>query len=396
MPVYTVSQVAEYLKEALNRDPLLGDLWVSGEVSNLSRSAAGHIYFTLKDAEAQLRCVMFRTNRDNPTLDNGVAVSAHGRVSFYEVRGELQLYVDIVQPQGLGILHLELERLKRRLEEEGLFEPSRKRPLPPFPQRIGVVTSEYGAVFHDIRNVLERRYPLAEVVFCPAAVQGERAASEIVDALRTLNEEGDVEVIILARGGGSLEELWPFNEEAVARAIYASPTPLISAVGHETDYTIADYVADVRAPTPSAAAELVVPDVTRLRAVVGELQRTAIQSLFLLVTTHRQGLERCLQRLQWHVPDVAGRRQRIDELTGLGWTRLSGVVGRQRERLVSLEQRMAALNPVRVLARGFAVVQRAGTGEVVTRTAQVQSGDSLTVTVSDGAFGAEVKDGAAG
>jgi len=394
MAVYTVAQVAQYLKETLNRDALLADLWVSGEVSNLSRSAAGHTYFTLKDAEAQLRCVMFRNSRGAELLAHGGAVTTHGRISFYEARGDLQLYVDMVQPQGLGVLHLELERLKVRLEEEGLFDPSRKRPLPRFPRRIGVVTSEYGAVFHDICTIIERRYPLVEVVLCPATVQGDGAAVEIVDALRTLDEEAKVDVIILARGGGSLEELWPFNEEGVARAIFGSHTTVVSAVGHETDYTISDYVADVRAPTPSGAAELVVPDARGLQAEVTALQRTALHTLASLVTTQRHQLNAALQRLRWNAPDVARWRQRIDDLTEQGWRWLKTLVERRRERLVGQEQRLGALNPLGVLARGFAVVERRDTGNLVVHRSQVQPGDAIKVTVRDGAFGAEVKDGA--
>ena len=275
MQLFTVTEIAQYLKQSLDRDSQLQDLWVSGEVSNLVRSAAGHAYFTLKDAGAQIRCALFRGGRGAELLTDGGAVNAHGRVSFYENRGQLQLYVDMVQPSGLGALALELERLKTQLDEEGLFDPSRKRPLPLFPKRIGVVTSEQGAVLHDIRNVVERRYPLAELVVCASAVQGDQAVSEVIDALRTLNAEGDIDVIIVARGGGSLEELSAFNSEQVARAIHASHAPVVSAVGHETDVTIADLVADVRAPTPSAAAELATLDAALLATEVYALAEHA-------------------------------------------------------------------------------------------------------------------------
>ena len=264
MEVYTVSSITTYLRELLETDPHLADIWVSGEVSNLTRSTAGHLYFTLKDSDSQLRCVFFRgatLQRDLASMvESGAQVVAHGRISLYEVRGDLQFYVDFVQPEGVGVLAMEFERLKARLEQEGLFEQSRKRPLPQFPQRIGVVTSPTGAVFHDICSILARRWPLAEIVLAPSAVQGPEAVRGIVAGIAALNDEPDMDVIIVARGGGSLEELWAFNEEAVARAIYASHAPVVSAVGHETDYTIADYVADVRAPTPSTAAELVAPD----------------------------------------------------------------------------------------------------------------------------------------
>ena len=394
MAVYTVSQIADYLKASLDGDSVLADVWVNGEVSNLSRSAAGHAYFTLKDARAQLRCVLFRRNRGAELLDNGHAVAAHGNISFYEVRGDIQLYVDLIRPEGMGALHLELERLKALLEEEGLFDPSRKRPLPSFPQHIGLVTSEQGAVFHDICNIIERRYPLAEVVLCAAAVQGKGAAPEIVDALRTLNAEGDVDVIIVARGGGSLEELWPFNEEAVARAIYASHAPVVSAVGHETDFTIADYVADVRAPTPSAAAELVVPDAAQLQAIVQGHVRSLSSNAAQFVSGHRQSVGHLLQRLHIRAPDIAGQRQRIDDLTALISSRLNILLERQGDRARNLQWRLAALDPRAVLARGYAVVAHEATGQTVTSPRQVAQGDPLAITVHEGIFGVEVRDGA--
>ncbi|SVD49625.1 uncharacterized protein METZ01_LOCUS402479, partial [marine metagenome] len=260
MPVYTVSQVTRYIKESLERDALLADLWVSGEASNVARSAAGHTYFSLKEENTLMRCVMFKGGSGGEHILDGSAVSLHGRMSVYEVRGDLQCIADIVRPEGMGERSLELERLKVQLEAEGLFEPSRKRSIPSFPRRVGVITSPTGAVWHDIQNVTGRRYPLAELVLAPCQVQGDNAAPTIIEAFDAMNAEPDIDVVILARGGGSAEELWPFNEEAVARAIYASKPPIISAVGHETNTSIADMVADLRAPTPSAAAEMAVPD----------------------------------------------------------------------------------------------------------------------------------------
>jgi len=247
--VYSVTEVTGYLRELLEADNLLIDLWINGEVSNLSQSAAGHIYFTLKDEASQLRCVHFRRGRLATQMENGTAVAAHGRISIYEVAGALQFYVDLVQPEGVGILHLEFERLKAQLEEEGLFDTARKRQLPAFPRRIGVVTSPTGAVFSDIVNVIGRRYPLVEVVLSPTPVQGDGAAEGIVQALDALNHIEGIDLVILARGGGSLEELWAFNQEKVARAVFASKAPVISGVGHDTDFTIVDFVADLRAPT---------------------------------------------------------------------------------------------------------------------------------------------------
>ena len=275
MAVYSVSEVSRYLTEILREDPVLQNVWVRGEVGNLTRSAAGHSYFSLRDADATLRCVMFRGGGVGADLvEEGSAVIAHGRVALYEPRGDLQLIADVVQSEGVGELQLKLEELKVRLEKEGLFEESRKRPLPRFPVRVGVVTSPTGSVWHDIQNVTARRYPAVELVLAPALVQGNEAVSTIVAALDALERLDDIDVVIVARGGGSLEDLWPFNEEDVARAIFKSGVPVVSAIGHETDYTIADLVADVRAPTPSAAAELVMPDQAELLADIGVLRRT--------------------------------------------------------------------------------------------------------------------------
>src|SRR3990172_12180567 len=256
----TVSALARYLKDLLESNLTLTNLWVEGEISNLTRSTRGHVYFTIKDANAQINCVMFQRVYRGAPLEGGAQVLAHGNVSFYEQRGNVQLVVDFVQPAGIGARQAEFERLKEKLAAEGLFDEARKRPLPAFPARIGVVTSPTGAVFHDICHVLSRRWPLAEVVLAPTPLPRHQAATGVTEAIRQLNDAGGIDVIIVARGGGSVEELWPFNEEIVARAIYASGVPVVSAIGHETDYTIADYVADVRAPTPSAAAETVAPD----------------------------------------------------------------------------------------------------------------------------------------
>jgi exodeoxyribonuclease VII large subunit len=387
MAVFTVTQVTTYLKGSLDRDPFLSDLWVSGEVSNFTRSSAGNLYFTIKDADSQLRCVMFRAQSGGDMLASGGAVIVHGRMSLYPVRGEVQVYVDLVQPEGTGELYLELERLKIRLEEEGLFDPTRKRPLPIFPNKVGVVTSPTGSVFHDICNVIERRYPLAEVVLSPSLVQGERAAAQIVAAIHALNDLGEIDVIIVARGGGSLEELWPFNEEAVVRAIYGSRVPIISGVGHETDTTISDMVADQRAPTPSAAAEIAVPDATRLQGQVAVLQRDAFNTMNQQTAQHRQGLEIAVQRLRTASPQVEAWQQRVDELTQALARGLTASLNLARERFEGMERRLASLDPQAVLQRGYAVVQRTADGSLVTSTAEVQSDDELNVTVHDGSFG---------
>ncbi|HNO66739.1 MAG TPA: exodeoxyribonuclease VII large subunit, partial [Tepidiformaceae bacterium] len=256
----SVSAVVSFLREVLEANEFFSDLWIQGEVSNYSRSQVGHRYFSLKDPQAALRTVLFRDNMAGFQLKDGERVLAHGRITIYPQRGELQFVADFVRPEGVGILAAKFEELRLRLEAEGLFDPARKRPLPRFPHRIGLVTSPTGAVLQDIRNVLTRRWPLATVILAPALVQGAQAAGQVAAALRQLAREPDLDLAIVARGGGSAEDLAAFNDEGVARAIYGFPVPVISGVGHESDVTIADMVADLRAPTPSAAAERAAPD----------------------------------------------------------------------------------------------------------------------------------------
>jgi len=388
--VYSVAQVATYIRELLETDVHLADLWVEGEVSNLARSAAGHTYFTLKDESAQLRCVMFRRQHAGTPLEDGIQVTAHGRISFFERRGELQLNVDFVQPAGVGIWQAQLERLKAQLEEEGLFEPSRKRPIPSFPRRIGVVTSPTGAVFHDICNIIGRRWPLTEIVLAPTPVQGDEAAPTIVEALSRLNDEPDIDVIIVARGGGSLEELWPFNEEIVARAIYASRIPVVSAVGHETDYTIADYVADLRASTPSAAAELVVPDRREISRQLRGSMITLAGWMAGQVAGQRAGVEQLSLRLHRSVPAVDQERERLAVLLRGAHSAISQTLNGHRERLKAYALQLRSLEPRGTLARGYALVQRRADGQVVRSVSQVKGRDRLNVEVADGRFPAEV------
>jgi len=392
MQVYSVSSITTYLRELLETDPHLADIWVSGEVSNLSRSTAGHIYFTLKDADSQLRCVFFRgatLQRDLASLvESGAQVVAHGRVSLYEVRGDLQFYVDFVQPEGVGVLAMEFERLKARLEQEGLFEPSRKRPLKPFPERIGVVSSPTGAVFHDICVILARRWPLAEIVLAPSVVQGMEAVRGIVAGIGALNDEPNMDVIIVARGGGSLEELWAFNEEAVARAIYASHAPIVSAVGHETDYTIADYVADVRAPTPSTAAELVAPDRRALLATLKGHRASIWTAMRFRLDEDAGCLRGALGRMEHCAPPVDRERQKVDDALRVAGTLVDTALGRSREQMGGFLLQLRSLHPRATLARGYALVER--DGSVVRSVRQVRAGDALDVRVSDGAFPAEV------
>ena len=390
MPVFTVRQVTQYLKESLEHDPVLADLWVSGEVSNLRVSPSGHSYFTLKETQSQLRSVMFKGGRGSNLLAEGGLVTAHGRVSLYEARGDVQLLADLVMPEGTGPLFLELERLKMRLDEEGLFEPSRKRPLPQFPRVIGLVTSPSGAVLHDICNVIGRRYPLSEILLAPTHVQGDGAAPGIVSAIHSLNEHGQADVIILARGGGSLEELWPFNEEVVARAIYSSRIPVVSAVGHETDYTISDLVADVRAPTPSAAAELVVPDAASLTQEIHAYGESILRAMSYHLSTSRYGVDGLASRLRSHATDIATLRRRVDDLAQASSKAMSHRLSLWRSHIQGLEMRFEALNPESILYRGYSIVQKRSDGMVVSSKEQVNAGEELRVTLSDGSIPATV------
>jgi exodeoxyribonuclease VII large subunit len=365
---------------------MLADLWISGEVSNLKVSPSGHSYFTLKETQSQLRSVMFKGGRGSNLLTEGGLVTAHGRISIYEARGDVQLLADLVMPEGTGPLFLELERLKMRLEEEGLFEPSRKRPLPRFPRVVGLVTSPTGAVLHDICNVISRRYPLVEILLAPTLVQGDEAAPGIASALQALNRDGRPDVIVLARGGGSLEELWPFNKEVVARAIYASHIPVVSAVGHETDYTISDYVADVRAPTPSAAAELVVPDGTVLKRELDTQAESILQAMSHHLSSRRQQVDSLGRRMRGRAPDIDSLRRRVDDLGKAMGDALSNRLSLLRERVNGRALSLQALNPDAILYRGYALVQKRSDAQIVSMKDQVSDGEALTVTVSDGAF----------
>ena len=394
--VLSVSQVAVHLRELLESNPFLGDLWIVGEVSNRRASTSGHTYFTLKDSKAALNCILFRGHGVSAAglLENGKTVRAHGRMSFYEPRGSTDFMVDRVLPEGEGELARELERLKARLSAEGLFEESRKRPLPAFPQVIGVVTSPNGAAWQDIQNVLRRRYPLAELLLSPTQVQGLDAAPAIAAALSRLDAAGRAEVVILARGGGSLEDLWPFNEEEVARAIFRSRSPVVSGVGHETDFTIADYVADRRAPTPSAAAELTTPDGAILRQTAQDWLERSYRGALRGVADYQDETAALSRRLELGLPDLNGWKRRVDDLGDAVRLRFRNRLRLARVEVAGLESRLRTLDPAATLRRGFAVVQGGDNGPVITAAGQVAAGQALTITVTDGIIPAAVTDGA--
>jgi exodeoxyribonuclease VII large subunit len=390
-----------HAQRLLGNDPLLADVWIHGELSSLSQSPAGHLYFSLREGGVQLKCVMFRNaaRRLTARLEAGLAVVAHGAIGIYEAQSLFQLCVDLVEPEGVGAAFLEFELLRQRLEEEGLFAVERKRPLPRFPRRIGVATSLAGAVLHDITRVLGRRYPIGELVVAGCAVQGEFAPREIVSALRRLNQYapggppppggravGPIEVIVLARGGGSPEELAAFNDEAVARAIFASTIPVISAIGHETDFTIADFVADVRAATPSVAAEIVAPDCAALVSLVRDQRRRLAIATTRGLQEQRQRLGELHDRLRWRSPQATldRGRQRVDELTGRACRALQRLLAEQRARIHGKVLQLEALSPVSTLERGYALCYEASSGRLVLDATTLSPGDAVHVRLKRG------------
>ncbi len=390
MPIYTVSQITGYVKNVLESDSLLNNLWVRGEVSNYTKATSGHMYFTLKDDNGQMRCVMFRTGTGGQHLATGKQVVIHGRFSFYEQRGDVQMIADLAQPDGMGKRFLELELLRAQLEKEGLFNAARKRPLPKFPSKIAVVTSASGAVFHDIRQVIGRRYPLVNLLLAPTQVQGDWAVESVVTSFEMLNTYQDIDLIILARGGGSDEELWTFNDERVVRAIFSSRVPVISAVGHETNTTLADYVADMRAPTPSAAAELAVPDRIQLAIALNEMVGSINGCVQRMLVSGRDDLTDAKRRLSQTLPDIDAYRQEVDDLTRTAAASWDRILMLNRERLNGFAQRLATLDPKATLKRGYAVVTRMPKGDVVYSKDQVTDGDTIKIAVADGTFEGKV------
>ena len=391
MQIFTVGQLVTYLRELFEVNDGLQDCWVAGEIANSSQSPSGHYYFSLKEPDAQIKCVLFRGAAAWQTVRpmNGLAVLAHGRVTMYEAGGSVQIMVDLIQPQGQGAAALEFEQLKARLEDEGLFALDRKRPLPAFPRRIGIVTSAGAAALQDILKVLGRRYPLAQVILAPTLVQGPEAPAGIVAALGRLNAltgARAVDVIILARGGGAAEELAAFNDERVARAVYASRAPVIAGVGHETDTTIVDYVADVRAPTPSAAAEMVAPDrvallddIEALRGELWDAMNAHLETAAVDLAEQRALLARHSPRAQ-----IDAQRLRLDTRAESARVHLTHALALRRERLAAQQARLAALAPAASLARGYAIVRNRRTGRIAAHIADIAAGDILDIHLQDG------------
>jgi exodeoxyribonuclease VII large subunit len=381
-------------REALESDPLYQNLWLEGEVSDLSRSSAGHVYFSLRDDDGCLKCVLFRGQalRQHHPLKFGDQVVVHGGLSIYPRSGAIQLVADLVQPAGLGAAALELEYLRQRLEAEGLFDPLRKRPLPTSPATIGVVTSLHGAAWHDIVNVVGRRYPLADLVLSPAQVQGAGAAESIVQALQELLREVSVDVVILARGGGASDDLSAFNDERVVRAVFASHVPVVAGVGHATDRTLVEDVADVYAPTPSAAAELCVPSIEELRERLQSLESRLIWSFAaqradaatpLHAAALRLAASSPLPRLREHRTEIETATIRMQQAT-------SDRISRGKQSVAVSGDVLAALDPAAVLRRGYAALQRSSDGLPVFSVAQAEPGTRIVALLTDGAFESSV------
>ena len=394
--IITVSQLTGYLRQVLESDELLQDLWVEGEISNFTRASSGHLYFTLKDSQSAVRCVMWRnwSARLNFEPREGIAVEAHGGMGVYEVNGQVQLYVDTMRPAGEGKLFQEFLRLKAKLEAEGLFDPTRKRPIPSRPKLIGIVTSPTGAAVQDMLNTLRRRFPVVEVVIAPTAVQGADAPPGIVAALEHLNREVHPDVILIGRGGGSIEDLWAFNDEAVARTVAASATPIISGVGHETDYTLTDFAADIRAATPTAAAEVATPDKMELLGIVAELANRHTTHLKTFISDLRWEHSQAQNALQQLSPKYAvdSYRQRLDEVQLRLERSIRVRLSTLTMQLTSQQQSLRGLNPLAVLNRGYAIVSRVNDGSLVKAADQVKPDDTIHIQVSRGRIHAQVTD----
>lgn len=392
---WSVTELTAYIREMFAIDYRLQDVSVGGEISNFTRARSGHLYFTLKDAGAQIKCVMWRSAAERLYFapEEGDAVVVNGRISVYEAGGVYQLYAERLQPTGRGDLALAFEQLKQRLADEGLFDPAHKKPIPPAPRKIGIVTSADAAALRDILNVLSRRYPLAAVLIAPTLVQGAEAPPQIVRALQWLDGRSDIDVIIVARGGGSIEDLWAFNDERVARAIFAAHHPIITGVGHETDFTIADFVADQRAPTPSAAAELATPDIEEIRPLLAGYQaflRGKLQDQIRQKQWQVQTLTRALAHLSPQMR-LDGNRQRLDVTVARLDRAMGNRLAQERGRLAVVVAGLTAVSPLATLSRGYAIVRLRENGRVVRAKDDVTSGDALTIQVADGQFDVQVE-----
>lgn len=392
--ILSVSQLNTYVKAIIDENPVFANLYVEGEISNFTdHYKSGHLYFTLKDEKSLIRAVMFRSyaSRLKFRPENGMRVIVRARLSIYERDGQYQLYVEEMHPSGLGDLHVAFEQLKQKLSQEGLFDEKRKKPLPPYPEKIAIITSETGAAVEDMKNVLSRRYPVATLVMCNVLVQGKGAPPQIIEALERINRFKAADVIILGRGGGSIEELWAFNDEGVARAIAASDIPVISAVGHETDFTIADFVADLRAPTPSAAAELVVPDVRALKMKLEHMASLMSKALERKISNYGSKLKLLQSSKPLSSPTfyVDNKKIAIDSLTDKMYNTFKELVAIKRARLSELAGKLNVLSPLQILSRGYAIAYHEG--KVLKSVKQVDLHSKIFVKLTDGEIESEVR-----
>ena len=391
--VLTVSQLTGHVKGVLESDKKLADIWVRGEVSNLTQHASGHIYFSLKDEESQIRCVFFKSrNYDSKfSLEHGMKIMVRGSVEVYAPQGSYSILVEEIQPDGLGALNLAFIQLKNKLEKEGLFSVEHKKELPKFPQVIGIITSLSGAALQDILNIIKRRYSLVRILIAPTIVQGKEAVNSIVNSIKIMNELAYVDVVILGRGGGSLEDLWCFNEEPVARAIFEARIPIISAVGHETDFTIADFVADYRAPTPSAAAETVVPDMNELKEMIINLHFRNFRAISSLIETNKSNLINISNRPIFNRPlEVLNLYyQNIDTLNYKLQTITSRIIFSRKKEFEIIESKLFALSPKSILKRGYSVVMK--DNQIVKNCLDVRLNDMVKIVLSHGNLDVQVK-----
>jgi len=390
--IFSVVELTKRIKQNLEDEFV--SIWVEGEVSNFVLHTSGHMYFTLKDSEAQIQCVMFRGNNRSLTfkMESGIHIITCGRVSVYEKRGNYQLYVEVIEPKGVGALQLAFEQRKKKLKEEGLFDESNKKKLPVFPQRIGIVTSPTGAAIRDILQIIDRRFRNVHLILNPVKVQGEDASQDIARAIDEFNDYGNMDVLIVGRGGGSLEDLWAFNEEEVARAIYRSHIPIISAVGHEVDFTISDFVADLRAPTPSAAAELVVKEKGSWEDTVNELKETMHTAIATQISDYAEWLTTLKERYAFRQPQalIAEYYQRIDELCRHINKSLRLIIQEKESLFKQNISKLNALSPLAILGRGYSITYKKSDSTSLLDAALLKKGDVLRTKLHHGEIESEV------
>ncbi|MCF8009216.1 MAG: exodeoxyribonuclease VII large subunit [Halanaerobiales bacterium] len=392
--IYSVSQVSNYLEALFSTDQVLQDIWVKGEVSNFYKAKSGHLYFTIKDDKSQLKTVMFKYKSYNLDfeVEDGIEIAVHGYINVYKNRGEYQLYADQILPEGKGSLYQAFEKLKEKLKEEGLFEESIKKKIPLIPKKIGIVTSPTGAAIRDILSVVNRRFTNVSILIVPSLVQGEKAADELIEGIKYLNSREDIDLIIVSRGGGSIEDLWPFNEEKVARAVYRSKIPVISGVGHETDFSITDFVADLRAPTPSAAAELAIANREEIENQLTNLSKRLFQNQKAKLKSAKDRLSSLTKRRVFKKPEelFTEKMQKIDQLAReLNWN-MEKMINSKKEKFKLLSGKLDTLSPLKTVKRGYSITYDQQE-KLIRKIKEVKPGDQIKTTLIDGKIISSVK-----